>query len=462
MSTLTSAAWSGVPYDPMRLGATLLFMCIVVAVAVGVVRQRFADQLLAEIATTLGIFLLIIGAVVYTVAFRGLRSWELAISWAVSLPAIVWFVTRLNRIMSQPLTQLQALGDSIRKGDWAALLAENGAGQASDVRAALHGVAVLVGETQRTVTAVHTASRDVARIGSAAADGAERVTASLTRLAGGSTGHTDAARRIENAAQSLTAAAAAVAAAARETLGISAAVGNRTGEGVTRADGATTHVTEIAGRSRDASERLAALRTASSAVSEITTEIAGIATQTNLLALNAAIEAARAGEAGRGFAVVAHEVRQLARRSAEALTRVQDHMAQIGARTDEAERQMGAVRQAADDGERVMREALDVFRDIESHVHRTVQLATTVVDAASQAESAVGDLNAAASLVVTVAASAATETASAAEETARQRQLTEHLRTTAAALENAAQSMRDVVGKFGGAETGDQRPAIRN
>ena len=53
-------------------------------------------------------------------------------------------------------------------------------------------------------------------------------------------------------------------------------------------------------------------------IADIIGVIDGIAFQTNILALNAAVEAARAGEQGRGFAVVAGEVRNLARRSADA------------------------------------------------------------------------------------------------------------------------------------------------
>ncbi len=52
--------------------------------------------------------------------------------------------------------------------------------------------------------------------------------------------------------------------------------------------------------------------------------IQDIAHQTNLLALNAAIEAARAGQQGKGFAVVASEVRNLAKQSQKAASRISD------------------------------------------------------------------------------------------------------------------------------------------
>ena len=93
-----AAAWGSLPHPVSRLVYTLIFMVFVLGTAIIVVRRTSRNRLFSQVVTTLGVFLLIIGTIVYTVAFRGLQFVEMVVSWTVSAAAIYWFLGRMNRI----------------------------------------------------------------------------------------------------------------------------------------------------------------------------------------------------------------------------------------------------------------------------------------------------------------------------------------------------------------------------
>ena len=442
-------------YDPSRLYATLAFMFVVVGGAVAFVRVRYPRRLIADIAVTLGVFLLVIGTIVYTVAFRGLRPVELVIAWVLSFAAIAWFVVRLNAIMSRPLALLEQLAGAVRRGDWAVLLQGDDAAGHGDIGAALREVGALIGETRKTATQVLGASTDVARIGATVADGAGRVTTQLTGVTGGVARSMDAAREIRLAASQLEEAAAATHASARESREISAKVEASAQLGVGKAAAAMTAVTELTELARDLVQRMDALRASSGAIGDVTTVVGDIGRQTNLLALNASIEAARAGEAGRGFAVVAEEVGKLAMQSGGSVGRIEVLVREMADRIEDASGRVARMEAAVKRGEQVMHDAVAVFQSIEHDARRTLALADAVLRASEHQDALVRQVNDASTLV----ADAADASSGAADEATRamhhQRSLTEQLRETGQALERSASSLGDVVSRFGAGGSGD-------
>tara|TARA_Y100000296_G_C5173706_1_gene258766 strand:- start:204 stop:1754 length:1551 start_codon:yes stop_codon:yes gene_type:complete len=96
------------------------------------------------------------------------------------------------------------------------------------------------------------------------------------------------------------------------------------------------------------SEALMALKTRAEGISHITSTINQLADQTNMLALNAAIEAARAGEQGRGFAVVADEVRELAKKTTDATSGIENLLRDMNTSSHEAVSTMEAVLSSSD------------------------------------------------------------------------------------------------------------------
>ena len=118
---------------------------------------------------------------------------------------------------------------------------------------------------------------------------------------------------------------------------------------------------EATAESKKAQDVMSRLGRSADRIGEVVGVIRGIADQTNLLALNASIEAASAGEAGKGFAVVAHEVKELARQSAQATEQIAKQVREIQESTDIA---VSAIEQVT----RIVEEVSDISSAITSTV----------------------------------------------------------------------------------------------
>ena len=134
-------------------------------------------------------------------------------------------------------------------------------------------------------------------------------------------------------------------------------------------------------------------------IGEVIKVITTIAQQTNLLALNATIEAARAGEAGKGFAVVANEVKDLARKTAQATE-------EIGARIEAIQGDTKNAVQAIERIRSIIHRIADYQHSIAGAVEQ--QSATTAEMSRNVAEAAKGTAEIAQNIVGVAKAAAST------------------------------------------------------
>ena len=122
-----------------------------------------------------------------------------------------------------------------------------------------------------------------------------------------------------------------------------------------------------------------AINQSSAKINEIIGVVDEIAFQTNLLALNAAVEAARAGEQGRGFAVVATEVRNLAKRSADAAKEIKGLIRESVAKSQE--------------GTKVAAHAGDTIQEVVSNVQRVTSLVGEIAGATQEQSTGLNEIN---------------------------------------------------------------------
>ncbi len=184
---------------------------------------------------------------------------------------------------------------------------------------------------------------------------------------------------------------------------------------------------------QSAMEKMAAavkeIKSSSDETAKIIKNINEIAFQTNLLALNAAVEAARAGDAGKGFAVVAEEVRNLAKRSADAANDTATLIEQS--------------QKSADNGVLATEEVGTLLGSISGSVAKVNQLVAEVSAASDEQSQGIGQVNnAVGSMDEVIQSNAATaeESASASEELSAQSAVLNDMVSELVQIVNGAQS----------------------
>ncbi len=183
------------------------------------------------------------------------------------------------------------------------------------------------------------------------------------------------------------------------------------------------------------------LSQAAQEIGKVTETITSISDQTKLLALNATIEAARAGAAGKGFAVVAHEIKELARQTAEATEDIKAKVSGIQNSTTGTLGDLGKI-------SHVIAEITEIVNTIATAIEEQSSVTRDIARNVSEAASGVQDANQRVAEMTTVSQSVAKDITTVNHAAGEMASGSEQALASAAELSKLADDLRQMAARF--------------
>ena len=367
---------------------------------------------------------------------RRRKACLVTIAFLVVAGVIFWGVVRS---ITTPLTELNKVARVLASGDLTpavphASRSDETGDLARSIETMRAGLAKLLREISSGLETLASASSGLSAVSN--------------RSAGGVRAASEKASAVAAAAEEMSANSASVAVGIEQAATNMTTMANATeemtstiGEIASNSEKARTITSEATQQAERVTGLMKGLSQAAQAIGKVTETITTISDQTKLLALNATIEAARAGAAGKGFAVVAHEIKELARQTADATEDIKAKVSGIQSSTTGTLADLAGISQ-------VIGQVSEIVNTIAAAIEEQSTVTKDIARNVGEAAKGVNEANQRVAQISTVSQSVAKDIATVNQATGEISSGSEQVLASSTELSKLAEELQQIIGQF--------------